>query len=99
VGSGEEKRRAQRLVINLPLQVKTDKGDYCNMELVDVSASGMRVVTDDLSMLDHKADFQSQWIEFDLRIIARPAWVEPNPDGKYAIGLEFTQSDDEPYIG
>ena len=94
-----ERRRSQRLKIDLPLQLKTGDGEYHDIELVDVSSTGMQILADNLTMLDRKSDHPNQLIEFEIRVVARLAWVKPTPDEKFALGMEFNPGDNESCVG
>ena len=96
----DESRRSQRLRIDLPIKVRTDTGELLDMELADISDTGMRLLGDSLGILKHNSDQHSQHVEFEVRIVARLAWIEPKPDKTFAIGLEFDRgSDGEELIG
>ena len=44
MASEEEQRLAQRLELGLPILAKVGESDHIDLELVDISASGMRFV-------------------------------------------------------
>ena len=96
----QENRRSPRLKVNIPIKVKAENGELLDMELVDISSTGMQVLGDSLAILKKRSDHPSQRVEFEVRIVARLAWVEPQPDRTFAIGLEFdVEGDDRELIG
>ena len=95
----EERRRSERLKMDLPIQVKTESGDLIDMELVDVSSTGLQILGDNLSIFDQEAGKLGHEVQFEVRVVGRLAWVEPKEGGRFAMGLEFGLSEDETYIG
>ena len=68
--------------------------------LSNVANMGKELLGDSLGILKHNSDQQSQHVEFEVRIVARLAWIEPRPDKTFAIGLEFDRGPDgEELIG
>ena len=89
----DERRGRERLQINLPIQVKVASGETVDLELVDISSNGLQVRGDTLSIFAQQPGANNQQIEFEVRIRARLAWVSPQDDGTFAIGLDLEQND------
>ncbi len=85
----EERRKKERLPLHLPLQVKLSSGELIQMELVDVSAEGLRVRGDALSILVSEAQSNGKDVVFEVRISARLAWVAPHQEGDFELGLKL----------
>ena len=96
---GSERRRSERLQMDLPIQVKTQSGEIIDMELVDVSSTGLQILGDNLSIFDQEEGRLGHRVQFEVRVVGRLDWVEPKEGGKFAMGLEFGLSDDDAYIG
>jgi len=86
-----ERRKNERLSLNLPLQIKAASGEIIEMELVDLSSDGLRVRGDALSILAREASEKGKQITFEVRISARLAWVEPRRDGDFDLGLRLVE--------
>ena len=95
----DERRQKDRLLMHLPVQIKVESGELIDLELVDVSPRGMQVRGDTLSIFQERPDFSDQQVEFEVRVVARLAWVEAQDDGTFAIGLDLGRGDDGPRIG
>ncbi len=94
-----EKRRAKRLLIGLPIQARVGDGSHIELEMVDISASGMQIRSQDFDVLKRGFDAQHNSATFEIRFIARLAWARPESDGTFVTGWEFDREDDEPRIG
>ena len=83
----DERRENERLEIRLPLQVVASNGELVDFELIDMSSDGLRVKGDALSIFSHDGD--GKQVRFELRISAKLAWIEPQEDGTFELGLKL----------
>lgn len=97
--SDSDKRIGTRLQIGLPIQARVGAGDHIDLEMVDISASGMQIRSEDFDMLKRGFDAQHNAATFEIRLVARLAWARPEEDGTFVTGWEFGREDDEPRIG
>jgi hypothetical protein len=97
--SSDDKRNAARLNMALPIQARVGEGDHIELEMVDISASGMQIRSPDFDVLKRGFDAQHNSATFEIRLIARLAWARPEDDGTFVTGWEFDRVDDEPRIG
>ncbi len=86
----EERRHSDRLLMNLPIQIKVDSGDVIDLELVDISPVGLCVRGDTLSIFKRQPGNANKEVEFEIRVNANLAWVEPQTDGTFAVGLTLS---------
>ena len=87
----EERRHSDRLLMNLPIQIKVDSGEVIDLELVDISPVGLCVRGDTLSIFKRQPGGDAnKEVEFEIRVNANLAWVEPQTDGTFAIGLTLS---------
>lgn len=96
---GSDKRNAARLLMGLPIQARVGEGEHIDLEMVDISASGMQIRSQDFDVLKRGFDAQHNAATFEIRIVARLAWARPEDDGTFVTGWEFDRPDDEPRIG
>ncbi|MCZ6632541.1 MAG: PilZ domain-containing protein [bacterium] len=82
-------RRHDRLAVHLPIRAQIDRSDYQQMQVIDISLSGMQICSQDFEVLKRGFDAQHNRAEFDIRLSARMAWVQNDPDGYYLTGWEF----------
>ena len=94
-----DKRRAQRLSMGLPIQARVGESTQIELEMVDISASGMQIRSPDFDVLKQGFDAQHNAASFEIRLIARLAWVRPEADGTFVTGWEFDLKDGEHRIG
>ena len=97
--SGDDKRRAQRLRMDLPIQARFGEGEHLDLEIVDISATGMQIRSDDFDVLKDGFDSQHNAATFEIRLTARLAWARPEDDGAFVTGWEFNRGDEEELIG
>ena len=97
--SGDDRRRAERLELELPLKGRVGDGDHLELELVDISKGGMQIRCGDFDVI--KTGFQpgSNVARFEIHITARLAWAQPGDDGVFLTGWEFEGVDDEELVG
>lgn len=97
--SSNDQRSAARLDMGLPIQARVGQGDHIDLEMVDISASGMQIRSPDFDVLKRGFDAQHNAATFEIRLVARLAWARPEDDGTFVTGWEFDRVDDEPRIG
>ena len=83
----DERRENERLQMRLPLQVVAGNGELVDLEIIDMSADGLRVKGDALSIFSQEGD--GKQVTFELRISAKLAWIEPQKDGTFELGLKL----------
>jgi hypothetical protein len=83
----DDRRENERLRMCLPLQVVADNGELVDLEIIDMSADGLRVKGDALSIFSQEGD--GKQVNFELRISAKLAWIEPQKDGTFELGLKL----------
>ena len=54
----DEQRNNTRLQIDLPIQARLGDGDHMDLEIVDISESGMQIRSDDFEVLKNGFDAQ-----------------------------------------
>ncbi|MDA0747054.1 MAG: PilZ domain-containing protein [bacterium] len=97
--SDDDKRKFRRLRLDLPIQARLGAGDHLDLDIVDISATGMQVRTETFDVLKNGFDAQNNEAIFEIRISARLTWARPDPDGTFVTGWEFNRDEDEPRIG
>ena len=97
--SNSDKRTAARLQIGLPIQARVGAGDHIDLEMVDISASGMQIRSENFDVLKRGFDSQHNVAMFEIKFVVRLAWARPEDDGTFVTGWEFDREDDEPRIG
>jgi len=96
----DEQRNSNRIQIDLPIQARVGTaGAHLDLEIVDISASGMQVRSQDFEVLKGGFDAQHNEATFEIRIHARLAWARPEDDGSFVTGWEFNRDEGEPRIG
>jgi hypothetical protein len=98
-GTDDEQRNLDRLQIDLPIQARIGTGDHLDLEIVDISGSGMQLRSKDFEVLKGGFDAQHNEATFEIRINARLAWARPEDDGSFVTGWEFNRDEGEPRIG
>ena len=98
-GSDDEQRNNNRLTIDLPIQARIGSGENLDLEIVDISSSGMQLRSQDFEVLKGGFDAQHNEATFEIRIHARLAWARPEDDGSFVTGWEFNRDEGEPRIG
>lgn len=98
-GTNDEQRNYDRLQIDLPIQARIGSGDQLDLEIVDISGSGMQLRSQDFEVLKGGFDAQHNEATFEIRIHARLAWARPEDDGSFVTGWEFNRDEGEPRIG
>lgn len=89
---GQDNRRHNRLMVNLPVQAQVGNSDFQDLKVLDISPSGMQIQSDDFETLKAGFDAQHNRAEFGLQIMARMAWVQNNAVGGFLTGWEFVLS-------
>jgi hypothetical protein len=98
-GPNDGQRISNRLQMDLPIQARIGTGDHLDLEIVDISSSGMQIRSDDFEVLKGGFDAQHNEGTFEIRIQARLAWARPEDDGSFVTGWEFNRDEGEPRIG
>ena len=94
-----DKRQNDRLRLDLPILAKIGEGEHLDLEIVDISASGMQIRSTNFDVLKDGFDTQNNIASFEIRMIARLAWARPEEDGTFVTGWEFSRDSDEELIG
>ena len=96
----DERRRYPRLILNLPVQAQVDgSSEYYDMEVVDISPTGIQFRSFDLTVFEKEKGVQRIRVQFEIRIDARLAWVQTDPNGDFLTGWEFDLENEEERIG
>jgi hypothetical protein len=69
--SGDEQRTAARLDMRLPIQARVGETDHIELEMVDISSSGMQIRSPDFDVLKRGFDAQHNSATFEVRLVAR----------------------------
>ena len=97
--AAEEKRRHARLEINLPIEAQVGEGNFQEMDVVDISPSGMQLRVKEIDPVEGGADARHMRMVFDIRIEARLAWVQTGNKDEFLTGWEFDVDTGEARIG
>lgn len=99
--TGANKRRHQRIRIELPVQARVSEANTIVLQLADISAQGMqlKMKSSEFESLREATSTKDQHNSFEIRLTARLAWVMPDEDGTFTTGWEFNLLDDEQRIG
>ena len=92
-------RRHSRLQIELAVRARVGTGEYEDVEVVDISPSGMQIRCADFETLKSGLDVHTNKAQFSLLIFARLAWVQTGENGEFLTGWEFDIETDEERIG
>ncbi len=71
--SSDERRRAHRVQLSLPVQARVGEGKYQDLEVVDIGIGGMQIRSHDFEALKEDFDAQHNRAQFEIRIVARLA--------------------------
>ncbi len=88
-GAEEERRTGPRIGMKLPLRAKVGNGKRLNMELVDISTTGMQALSESLEIFELKRISAAQQFVFEIPLMARLAWIKSRTDDTFAIGWAF----------
>ncbi len=72
MGESDERRRADRLELQLPIQGPVGKGDFLDLEVVDISLGGMQIKSSDLESIKQGFDTQENVAKFDAGPTGKP---------------------------
>jgi hypothetical protein len=97
--SEDERRRAQRLVLEMPVKGRVGDSDHLDLEVVDISQGGMQIRCPDFEELKESLGAGRNVARFEIHITARLAWAQPGDDGEFLTGWEFDGADGEKLIG
>jgi hypothetical protein len=91
----DERRRAPRHELNLPAQTHANGSDFHDIEIVDISATGMQVRAGAFDVFRRMGYVPDKKDRLRISMVARLAWAEPEEDGGFTMGWEFVQEDGE----
>ena len=97
--SEDNKRLNERVRLDLPIQARVGAGDHLDLEIVDISATGMQVRTENFDVLKGGFDSQHNQATFEIKIEARIAWARSDQGGTFVTGWEFDRDTGEELIG
>ncbi len=89
--SEAERRRAARYELNLPAQTHSHGNDFQDIEIVDISATGMQVRAGAFDVFKRMGYVPNKKDRLKISLVARLAWAEPEEDGGFSMGWEFVQ--------
>ncbi len=87
--SEDERRRKPRHQLNLPAQTHLNGSDTHDIEMVDISATGMQIRSGDFDIFKGQGYVPNRKDRLKISVVARLAWAEPDPDGGFLTGWEF----------
>ena len=80
----DNKRRHSRMRLELPVEAQVDGGGYRNVQIVDISPTGLQLWTNDTSTFA-----PGEEVEFEVRFKAKMAWRQPMEDRSHLTGWEI----------
>ena len=89
VEEADSKRRHTRVLLDLPIQAQVDRGEYHEMDVVDISPSGMQIRCEDFEVLKRGIDVHTNIAEFAILMEARLARVQTGEENEFLTGWEF----------
>ena len=95
----DNKRRHPRLLLDLPIQAQVDRGEYHEMDVIDIGPSGMQIRCEVFEVLKRGIDVHSNVAEFEILMEARLAWVQTGEENEFLTGWEFEVEGGEERIG
>jgi hypothetical protein len=87
------------MVVNLPVQAKVGVSVVQDLNVTDISATGMQVQSTDFEVIKVGLDPQSNRAEFTILLAARLACVQTTEDNVFLTGWEFGADLGEERIG
>ena len=84
-----DKRRHERLVVDLPMRAQIDSSHLHEIDMVDISSAGMQIASKNFEAVNRGFDSQHNRAEFEIHLRARMAWVKDDPGGGFLTGWEF----------
>lgn len=84
-----ERRRRERYQLNLPVQTELNGSGYHNIEMIDISTTGIQIRSKDVDLFKGKGYTRNMKDRLKIVVEARLAWAEPEPDGGLLTGWEF----------
>lgn len=91
--SYDDRRDRTRFQLNLPAQMNGN--GYHNIEMIDISSSGMQIKTDEFDIFQGEGYIQNRLDQLRICFIARLAWAEPQEGGGFLTGWEFEMVESE----
>lgn len=77
-------RKHSRMRLELPVEAQVDGGGFRNVQIVDISPTGLQLWTDDATHFDQNSE-----VEFEVRFKAKLAWSQPMEDRSHLTGWEI----------
>ena len=77
--SDRERRKDARFELNLTAQMNGE--GYHDIEMVDISTSGLQIRTDAVDIFRRKGYTPNREERLNICLTVRLAWAEPHPDG------------------
>ncbi len=91
--TGNDQRRNARLRLALPVEAQVDGGGFRDVQIVDISPSGLQLWCDDIDDLDAYTG-GGEMVEFEVRFRAKRIWCQPmEEDRSFLTGWEIEKSD------
>ena len=87
--SDRERRRYARHQLNLPVQTQMNGGDFYDIEMVDISSTGIQIRTREFDVFKGQGYREDHKDRLKISVVARLAWAEPDPKGGLLTGWEF----------
>ncbi|MBT3603096.1 MAG: PilZ domain-containing protein [Candidatus Latescibacteria bacterium] len=85
----EDKRQHPRMIVNFPVQAQVGEIVVEDLNVTDISATGMQIQSADFDTLKGGFDTSLNQAHFELQMDARLAWVQNASDGSFLTGWEF----------
>lgn len=85
----DDKRRHPRMIVNLPVQAQIGDVVVEDLQVTDISATGMQIQSTDFDTLKGGFDTARNQAHFELQMDARLAWVQNESDDSFLTGWEY----------
>ena len=85
--SGRNRRGDPRLELNLSAQMNGE--GYHDIEMVDISASGLQIRTGAVDIFSGEGYTTDRKERLNISLTVRLAWAEPQPNGGFLTGWRF----------
>jgi len=84
-----ERRRRERYQLNLPVQTQLNGNGYYNIEMIDISTTGIQIRSKNVDLFKGKGYMRNRQDRLKIVVEARLAWAEPEAGGGLLTGWEF----------
>jgi hypothetical protein len=92
--SAEDRRKHVRLQVRLPVRSPLDRDGQGEIELVDISPSGMRIRSERFEPIEQRLDPQrDNRAEIEIHLTARLVWVQIGEGEGILTGWQFERGD------